>query len=67
MNLEHVINTSLNGTGDSDAHLMTIFGIVLGIKAKTILELGVRGGTTTLPLLMAAKLTGGKVVSVDID
>ena len=67
MNLEHVINTSLNGTGDSDAHLMTIFGITVGIKAKTILELGVRGGTTTLPLLMAAKLTGGKVVSVDID
>ena len=42
MTLERVIDTTLNGTGDSDAHLMTIFGITTGIRAKTILELGVR-------------------------
>jgi len=57
----------LSGTGDSDAHLLTLYGIALSLKAKTILELGVRGGSTTLPLLMAAKQTGGRVVSVDIE
>jgi cephalosporin hydroxylase len=65
--MNSLIETSLNGKGDSDAHLTTMFGIALSIRAKNILELGVRDGTTTLPLLMAAKMTGGKVVSVDIN
>jgi len=49
------------------AHLVTLFGVAISLRAKTILELGVRGGSTTLPLLMAAKATGGKVVSVDVE
>lgn len=65
--MDTLINTTLYGKGDSDAHLMTMFAIALNIHAKNILELGVRDGTTTLPLLMAAKRTGGKVVSVDIN
>ena len=65
--MEALTETVLSGTGDSDAHLLTLYGIALSIKAKTILELGVRGGSTTLPLLMAAKQTGGRVVSVDIE
>lgn len=65
--MNNLIQTSLYGKGDSDAHLVTMFGIALSIRAKTILELGVRDGTTTLPLLMAAKMTGGKVISVDIN
>ena len=39
----------------------------IGTKSKNILELGVRNGVTTIPLLMAAKETNGKVVSVDIN
>lgn len=62
-----IINDVINGNGDSDRHLMTIFSIALGIKAKKILELGVRSGKTTLPLLLAAKINSGKVVSVDIN
>lgn len=65
--MNNLIEISLYGKGDSDAHLTTMFGIALSIRAKNILELGVRDGTTTLPLLMAAKMTGGKVVSVDIN
>lgn len=65
--MNNLIERSLHGKGDSDAHLTTMFGIALSIRAKNILELGVRDGTTTLPLLMAAKMTGGKVVSVDIN
>jgi hypothetical protein len=62
-----LILTTLHGNGDSDGHLMSILGLVLGLRAKHILELGVRQGRTTLPLLMAAKLTGGMVVNVDIQ
>lgn len=58
---------SINGTGDSDRHIMTLFSIALGGKSKNIIELGVRGGNTTLPLILAAKLNGGKVTSVDIN
>jgi len=60
-----IVDKTLNGDGDSDRHLMTLFGMVMGQRPKRILELGVRGGSTTLPLLVAAKAVGAKVVSVD--
>jgi predicted O-methyltransferase YrrM len=62
-----IVDKTLNGDGDSDRHLTTLFGMVLGQRPKRILELGVRGGSTTLPLLMAAKAVGAKVVSVDVQ
>ena len=65
--LSDVIQTTLFGTGDSDQHLATIFSIVLQLKAKKILEIGVRSGSTTLPLLLGAEKTGGSVISVDIN
>lgn len=65
--VEKVINTVINGTEDSDQHLMTLFSIALGSKGKCYLELGTRGGSTTLPLLIAAKQNGGVVHSVDIN
>ena len=65
--MESLIDTTLHGQGDSDSHMVTLFGMVLSLKARNILELGVRSGSTTLPLLMAAKRTGGKVVSVDVE
>jgi len=37
------------------------------VAAKRILELGVRTGSTTLPLLLGAEKTGGTVISVDIN
>ncbi len=65
--INNIMETTLEGRGDSDQHLMTLFSIVLQLKAKKILELGVRDGATTLPLLLGASKTGGKVYSVDIE
>ena len=52
--------------GDSDAHLMTMFSIGLQIKAKKILELGIRYGDSTEPLLAVAVVNQGHLTSVDI-
>jgi predicted O-methyltransferase YrrM len=65
--IEKMVDTVLHGSGDSDKHVMTLFSIALGCGAKNIIELGVRGGDTTIPLLEAAKLTNGTVYSVDIS
>lgn len=56
-----------NGLGDSDQHLLTLFGLVLQIKAKNILELGVRFGDTSEPLLAATSIIGGHLTAVDIQ
>jgi len=64
---KQLLNTVLTGGGDSDKHLLTLFSIALSIDAKSILELGVRGGATSLPFLMAAGLTNGFVESVDLN
>ncbi len=65
--LEKVIEKTLSGVEDSDRHLLPIFSIALASKGKVFLELGVRDGTTTLPLLLAAKLNDGIVYSVDVQ
>jgi predicted O-methyltransferase YrrM len=65
--IQKMVDTVLHGPGDSDKHVMTLFSIALGCGAKNIIELGVRGGNTTVPLLEAAKLTNGTVYSVDIS
>ena len=65
--IDYLINKVLNGSGDSDQHLMTLFSIALSCKGKNYVELGTRNGDTTLPLLMAANLNGGILQSVDIN
>jgi predicted O-methyltransferase YrrM len=67
MELNFIVEKTINGLGDSDSHLSTLFGIAIGSKGKTILELGVRNGDSTLPFLLAAKINKGKVYSVDIN
>lgn len=72
--LRQIINTTLLGGpgqgytkhGDSDQHLMTLFSLVLQLRAKNILELGVRHGDTSLPLAMGCYLTGGTVDAIDL-
>jgi hypothetical protein len=56
-----------NGIGDSDHHLATIFGLTLQIRAKKILELGVRWGDTSEPIVCAAAMVGGHLTAVDIE
>jgi len=65
--LPGIVDDVITGKGDSDKHLMTLFSIALSMNAKRILELGVRNGKTTLPLLVAAKYNSGFVTSVDIN
>ena len=62
-----LIEKTKNGGGDSDKHLMTFFSLVLGSESKTIIELGVRNGDSTLPLTLGAYHNGGHVYSVDIN
>ncbi len=64
---QHMVYKTLLGYGDSDKHAMTLFGMVLSMKPTKILELGVRQGHTTLPLLYAAKECMSVVHSVDIE
>lgn len=64
--IETYLEKSINGKEDSDRHLMTIFSIALATRGKNYLELGVRSGTTTRPILEAANLNGGILRSVDI-
>jgi len=65
--MDNLIEKVVNGNGDSDKHLLTLFSFALSLNAKNILELGVRHGDSTLPLLMATQYTEGHVTSVDID
>jgi len=65
--LKQILEMVTSGTGDSDQHLLTLFSLAVGSEGKTFIELGVREGRTTLPLVMAAKHNGGKLYSVDLD
>lgn len=48
-------------------HVFTFFSIALQIKAKKILELGVRDGGSTFPFLVACKALNAHLTSVDIN
>lgn len=65
--LRHLINQVKFGHQDSDRHVLTVWAMAMQIHAKSILELGVRTGNTTLPFLLAAKELGGHVDSVDLN
>lgn len=66
-NIDKIINQTLNGKGDSDQLTAAIFGVALTTRGSKFLELGVRSGLTTLPLLEACKHLNAKLTSVDID
>lgn len=50
---------------DIHQHLVTLHGLVMELKAKLVLELGVNTGESTVALLEAVQQTDGKLVSVD--
>jgi hypothetical protein len=66
LDINDLITKCNHGTGDSDRHLLTLFSVAISSRAKVIVELGVRSGTTTIPLLKAAKINNAEVHSVDI-
>lgn len=65
--VDSVLLQTAHGPGDSDRHAATLFAIALASKGKTYLELGVRSGRSSLPILLAAAKNGGKLWSVDIN
>jgi len=65
--LQIFVENALKPTRDSDCHFITLFSIAITLRAKNILELGTRTGTTAIPLIFASTLIGGMVTSVDIS
>jgi|TARA_B100000315_G_scaffold221044_1_gene224166 predicted O-methyltransferase YrrM len=63
--LSSEIRDSSKIRGDSDHHVLTLFSIALASKGQNYIELGVRKGITTMPILYAAYLNDGKLFSVD--
>ena len=60
------VSASFESSDISD-HLSNIFYHAMESTPRLIVELGVRGGQSTLALLAAAQLCGAKMLSVDID
>jgi predicted O-methyltransferase YrrM len=67
MEISHLINETYYGVSDSSQHTLTLFALTIALKAKNILELGVRNGGTTQPFLNALHITKGMLTSVDIQ
>lgn len=58
---------AIHGTKDSSSHGIVLYALVCSLRAKNVLELGVRYGDTSLPLLYGLKQTLGRLTSVDIS
>ena len=65
--MEQFVKKCLYGELDSDRHLVTLFALALACHGKTYVELGVREGHTTEPILHAAKANNGHLWSVDLN
>jgi predicted O-methyltransferase YrrM len=65
--IENLITSTYNGNTDISQHLLTLFALTVSLKAKNILELGVRDGNSTLAFLLGTKVTNGNLISVDIS
>lgn len=66
-NVNKIIEEALFGKADTSQHGITLFALVCSLRAKSVLELGVRNGGTTIPFLQALKMTNGHLTSVDIN
>jgi hypothetical protein len=56
-----------HASSDIHDHLGAIFAETVRAAPRLIVELGTRGGVSTLALLAAAEVTGAPVLSVDIE
>jgi predicted O-methyltransferase YrrM len=52
---------------DINEHLPTFVDLCLELEAKTVIELGTRGGVSTIAWLYGLELTDGRLWSVDVD
>lgn len=53
------------GGGSFSKHLLTIYGLAIGVNARFLVDIGI--GATTRALLAAATVTRGRVYSCDFD
>jgi predicted O-methyltransferase YrrM len=60
------IATYATDTSDMRQNLPILYGIVAGMGAQRVLEIGTSDGTSTLALLKAVSETGGRLTSIDI-
>jgi cephalosporin hydroxylase len=67
LTLAQAYTTELGRDSDIVEHLPTFVEVVFALDAKTVIELGVRGGVSTTAWLYAVAETGGHVWSVDVD
>lgn len=51
---------------DINHHLVTLYMLTVELGLRSVLELGVRTGESTIALLLAARDIGGRVTSIDI-
>ena len=65
--LPNFYKETLYSIHDSNQHVITLFSIALACRGKTFIELGVRNGTTTLPILLGAFFNKGQLFSVDVQ
>lgn len=67
MTLAQQYHASLRTPSDISAQLPIIVQTCLDLNAQTVVELGTRGGVSTVGLLYAMEETDGHLWSVDID
>lgn len=53
--------------GDMKDHALILYGTTIGMNAKTVFEIGVRRGASTMMFLLALRQTGGHLLSIDIN
>ena len=64
--MNRTLKTKNDGGIQYFEHVLTFFSIALQMKTKKILELGVKDGGSSYPFLVACKVLGGHLTSVDI-
>ncbi len=61
--------TKIHAAKETDIfqHLTKLYDLVLELKATCVLELGVRGGESTIALLEGVHVSNGSLLSIDIS
>jgi predicted O-methyltransferase YrrM len=67
MNTALLYRQACKTPSDIYEHLPTFVDIATRMKAQTVIELGTRGGVSTVAWLYAMEQTGGHLWSVDVD
>ncbi len=61
-----ILDALCSKSSDIAGHLRYIYDLAIAEKAQRLVEVGVWTGQSTMALLLAAKATGGRLISVDV-